>query len=125
MDCVLLFRQKSITNQKQKNVFANVLKLRNEEFFSVVMNRRPHMLSIDSPESGLFIYDEEMWQIYEYFNANLIWIRHSHEEEIPVIIIHIDETGRLNEPHEKCLQALMVLSEPWTRDIHLKWWTAD
>lgn len=41
-------------------------------------------------------------------------LRHSHEEEIPTIIIHIDETGRLNEPHEKCLQALMVLSEPWT-----------
>lgn len=64
-------------------------------------------------------------QCWYRLNLNLIWIRHSHEEEIPAIIIPIDETGRLNEPHEKCLQALMVLSEPWTQDIHLKWWTAD
>ncbi len=56
---MLTFRQKSITKQN-KIVFANVLKLRNEELFSVVMTRRPHMLSIDSPESELFIYDDEM-----------------------------------------------------------------
>lgn len=42
-----------------------------------------------------------------------------------MIVIHIDETGRLDEPHEKRLQALVVLSEPWTRDIHLKRRRAD
>lgn len=43
----------------------------------------------------------------------------SQKEEIPAVVVHFDVTGRLNEPHEKRLQALVVFSEPRTWDVHL------
>lgn len=45
--------------------------------------------------------------------------RHSHEKEVPTIVVHVDEAGRLNEPHEEGLQALVVLSESRARHVHL------
>lgn len=44
---------------------------------------------------------------------------HSHKKEVPTIVVCIDETGRLYEPHEEGLQALVVLLESWAGDVGL------
>lgn len=47
------------------------------------------------------------------------WGWHSHKKEVPTIVVRIDETGRLYEPHEEGLQTLVVLLESRASDISL------
>lgn len=45
---------------------------------------------------------------------------HSHKKEVPMIVVCVDEVGRLDEPHEEGLQTRVVLLESWAADIGLR-----